>query len=282
MATARWNLDRFTRTDIIRAPVSLYGIANLRTKKTGNGERISREYEQIFQMIVHGRLPPGARIAEGPLAEMLGVSRTPVRESLQRLRQEGLLIEVGGGTGQRGRLAVAPLERKRMEELYSLAAAIEALGVRGLSKVEQHERDELARRLEKIERDFHAEARRRTPEYDRLFELHQAFHRALVETAAGPETLAVLRTIKPQLDRYEWFYAPMAGPDFTPTRREHSAIVKAVRRGTAQELERAVRTNWLNAAQRLGPLIERFDGRLPAGAPIFSISNTSRMEAATR
>ena len=223
-------------------------------------------------MIVYGRLPPGARVAEGPLAEMLGVSRTPVREALQRLRQEGLLIEVGGGSGLRGRLAVAPLERERMEELYALAGAIEALAVRRLSKVPSPQREQLARQLESIERAFHAEARRRAPEFDRLFELHQAFHRALVEAAAGPETRAVLRTIKSQMDRYEWFYAPMAGPDFSPTRREHAAIVEAVRRGSAQQLEHAVRTNWSNAAQRLGPLIERFDGRLPAGAPTFSIS----------
>jgi DNA-binding GntR family transcriptional regulator len=253
---------------------SLYGTASLRTPKRAGGERISRAYEQLFKMIVYGRLPPGARIAEGPLAEMLGVSRTPVRESLQRLRQEGLLIEVGGGSGLRGRLAVAPLQRARMEELYALAAAIEGLAVRGLSKVEAAEREKLARRLEKIESSFHAEARRRAPEYDRLFELHQAFHGALVEASAGPETRAVLRTIKPQMDRYEWFYAPMAGPDFTPTRREHAAIVAAVRHGTAHELERAVRANWLNAAQRLGLLIERFDGRLPAGSPIFSISKS--------
>ena len=246
----------------------------MKTSKRAGGERICRAYEQLYEMIVHGRLPPGARIAEGPLAEMLGVSRTPVREALQRLRQEGLLIEVGGGSGLRGRLAVAPLQRERMEELYALAGAIEALAVRGLSKVEAGEREELARRLERIERAFHAEARRRTPEYDRLFELHQAFHRALVEAAAGPETRAVLRTIKSQMDRYEWFYAPMAGPDFTPTRREHAAIVEAVRHGNAQELEHAVRANWLNAAQRLGPLIERFDGRLPAGALGFSISRS--------
>jgi DNA-binding GntR family transcriptional regulator len=253
---------------------SLNGTASLRPSKRAGGERISHVYKQLFEMIVHGRLPPGARIAEGPLAEMLGVSRTPVRESLQRLRQEGLLIEVGGGSGLRGRLAVTPLQRERMEELYALVSAIEALAVRGLTKVEAAQREELARRLEKIESQFHAVARRRTPEYDRLFELHQAFHRALVETTAGPETRAVLRTIKPQMDRYEWFYAPMAGPDFTPTRREHAAIVEAVRHGTAHELERAVRTNWLNAAQRLGPLIERFDGRLPGGAPVFSISRS--------
>ena len=235
------------------------------------GERINRAYEQLFEMIVHGRLPPGARIAEGPLAEMLGVSRTPVREALQRLRQEGLLVEVGGGSGLRGRLAVAPLQRERMEELYALAGAFESLAVRGLSRVDAARREELARRLEGVERAFHAEARRRAPEHDRLFELHQAFHRALVEAAAGPETRAVLRTIRPQMDRYEWLYAPMAGPDFTPTRHEHAAIVEAVRHGTARELEQAVRTNWLNAAQRLGPLIERFDGRLSPGAPAFSI-----------
>ena len=239
------------------------------------GGRISRAYEQLYELIVHGRLPPGARIAEGPLAEMLGVSRTPVREALQRLRQEGLLIEVGGGTGLRGRLAVAPLLRERMEELYTLAGAIEGLAARGVSKIETGEREQLARRLETIERAFHAEARRRSPEYDRLFELHQAFHRAFVEAGAGPETLAVLRAIKPQLDRFEWFYAPIAGPDFSPTRSEHAAIVQAVRRGNAQELERAVRANWLNGAQRLGPSIERFDGWLPAGAPVFSIARSS-------
>jgi DNA-binding GntR family transcriptional regulator len=248
--------------------------ARRKIAKTAGGERISRVYEQLFDMIVHGRLPPGARIAEGPLAEMLGVSRTPVRESLQRLKQEGLLIEVGGGSGVRGRLAVAPLQRERMEELYALAAAIESLAVRGVSRIETAKREQLARRLEKIESAFHAEARKRAPEYDRLFELHQAFHRALVEAAAGPETRSVLRAIKPQMDRYEWFYAPMAGPDFTPTRREHAAIVDAVRHGNAQELERAVRANWLNAARRLGPLIERFDGRLPAGSPVFSISGS--------
>lgn len=249
---------------------------DMKTKisKPAASARISRAYEQLLQLIVYGRLPPGARLAEGPLAEMLGVSRTPVREAMQRLRQEGLLIEVGGGSGLRGRLAVAPLQRERMEEIYALAGAIEALAIRGLSKIDAAQREKLAQRLEKIERAFHAEARRRTPEYDRLFELHQAFHRTLVEAAAGPETRAVLGTIKPQLDRYEWFYAPMTGPDFTPTRREHAAIIEAVRHGDAQELEQAVRANYSNGGERMGPLIERFDGRLPVGTPPFSISRS--------
>lgn len=231
--------------------------------------RVNPAYEQLHRLIVHGRLPPGARIAEGPLAELLGVSRTPVREAMQRLRQEGLLVEVGGGAGLRGRVAVAPLQRERMEELYALAGAIEGLAARGLARLDTTQRRQVARRLEAIEREFHAEARKQSPEYDRLFDLHQAFHRGLVEAVAGPETRAVLCTIRPQLDRYEWFYAPMAGPDFTPTRTEHAAIVHAVQHGSAHDLERTVRANWFNAAQRLGPLIERTDGVV---TPLFSIS----------
>ena len=244
----------------------------MRTAIRQSSRRESVVYQQLYQLIVYGRLPPGARIAEGPLAETLGVSRTPVREALHQLRQEGLLVEVGGGSGLRGRLAVAPLQRERMEEVYALAGAIEGLALRGLTRVDAAQREQLALELEEIERAFHAEARRKAPEYDRLFELHGSFHRALVESVAGPETRAVLCTIKPQVDRYEWFYAPLTGPDFTPTRHEHAAIIEAVRHGDAEELEQSVRANYSNGGRRVGPVIERFDGRLPVSVPTFSIS----------
>ncbi len=242
-------------------------------KARGRG-RTSPAYQKLYRLIVNGRLPPGARIAEGPLAEALGVSRTPVREALQRLWQEGLLVEVGGGTGLRGRLAVAPLQRERMEELYALRGAVEALAARDLSKSAAAKREDLARKLEEIEEAFHEAVRQEPQAYDRLFELHQAFHHALVEATTGPETRAVLRMLKPQIDRYEWFYAPMAGPDFTPTRREHAEIVEAVRNGNPLELEQTIRANWSNAAQRQGPLIDRIDGLLPGQAPPFSISRS--------
>src|SRR5690348_15903994 len=48
---------------------------------------------RIREMILRGELAPGARVAEAPLAEMLGISRTPVRQALPLLAQEGLLTE---------------------------------------------------------------------------------------------------------------------------------------------------------------------------------------------
>jgi GntR family transcriptional regulator, vanillate catabolism transcriptional regulator len=53
----------------------------------------TRALVRIREMILRGRLAPGQRVAEAPLAEMLGISRTPVRQALPVLAQEGLLDE---------------------------------------------------------------------------------------------------------------------------------------------------------------------------------------------
>jgi len=232
-------------------------------------ERIGTPYEELRALIVSGRLPPGARIAEEPLAEWLGLSRTPVREALQRLRQQRLLVEVGGGAGVRVRLAVAPLKRDQMQELYGLAGALEAHAARGLAAWTERERLRLARELESVEKSFAVEAAKNPLDYDRLFETHDAFHRELTRHAIGPETAALLHTIRPHLDRYEWFYAPLTGPDFTATHAEHRAIIDALKAGNARRLERAVQANWENGATRLAPVIEEYDARIQLpGGPI--------------
>jgi DNA-binding GntR family transcriptional regulator len=102
---------------------------------------------------------------------------------------------------------------------------------------------------------FRTEARRRPLDFDRLFERHDVFHRTLLERCAGPETRAVLETVRPRLDRYEWYYAPLIGPDFRATYAEHDAIIRAVRSGDADAAERAMRANWWNGAERLAATI---------------------------
>lgn len=116
-----------------------------------------------------------------------------------------------------------------MEELFALAGVIEALAVRGLRKVEAARREELARRLEGIERAFHPEARRRVPEYDPCSSCTRRFTaRGWKRPQARRRARCCARSSRGWM-RYEWFYAPMAGPDFTPTRRKHAATVDAVR-----------------------------------------------------
>lgn len=240
-----------------------------RAASTQKTERAGTPYEQLLALIVSGRLPPGARIAEGPLAAWLGLSRTPVREALQRLRQQRLLVEVGGGAGVRVRLAVAPLKRDQLVEIYGLAGALEGFAARGLAAWSQKDRFRLARELERIDKSFAVEAAKTPVDYDKLFERHDAFHRELLRGVITPETAALLQTFRPHLDRYEWFYAPLTGPDFSATQAEHRAIVAAVRTGNAHRIERAVRDNWEKGTTRMAPAIEEYDARMQLpGSPI--------------
>jgi DNA-binding GntR family transcriptional regulator len=198
---------------------------------------------------VRGRLAPGARVSEAELAARFGVSRTPARQAMHRLLAEGLLVQAGGGA--RPRVAVAPVSARDVTELYEAAGALEGVAARRVSELAPAARRTLLAALRTCERAFREAARARPMDYDALFERHDAVHDALVRACAGPTTLALLAALRPRLDRYEWMYAPLIGPDLRATFREHSAILRAVRAGDGTACERAVRANWFSGGRRL-------------------------------
>ena len=214
-------------------------------------------YERLRDLIVRGRLAPGAPLVEADAATQLGVSRTPVREALQRLRHDGLAVTSGGG--ERPRLAVAALSRDAVFELYRAAGALEGVAARNVASHGGTARQALAKRMAQHDDAFRRATRASKPDWDLLFEHHDAFHRELHDASAGPHTRALLAALRPQVDRYEWFFAPLTGPDFSATYVEHDAIVRAVRTGGANAIERAVRANWFSGAERLAAVIERAD-----------------------
>ena len=63
--------------------------ARKRAAQPAHADRPAQVYAQLRTLIVQGKLAPGSRIIETDIAELLGVSRTPVREAIQRLQQEG-------------------------------------------------------------------------------------------------------------------------------------------------------------------------------------------------
>ena len=240
------------------------GAASAPARAEGGGAASTSVYARLRELVVRGRLPPGRRVTETDVAARLAVSRTPAREALRRLHQEGLLVASGGGRGAQTRLAVAPMTRAGVEEIYHLAGALEGVAARGVASLAPAERKALVAALRRAEAEFRAEARRRPLDFDRLFERHDAFHRTFLERCAGPQTRAVLETIRPRLDRYEWYYAPLIGPDFRATYAEHDAIIRALGQGDPDAAERAVRANWWNGAERLAATIERAAPAEPA------------------
>ena len=216
-------------------------------------------YERLRELIIRGRLAPGTRVVETEVATRLGVSRTPVREAIQRLHREGFLVALAPGL--RTQLVVAPLTRDDVEELYLIMGSLEGAAARGVERLTAGARRSLARDLRAANLVFEKEGRSRPVDFDRLFDLHNAFHGRLMDACAGPRLHALLDSVRPQVDRYEWIYAPLVGPDFAETMQEHLAIVRAVREGDAVAAEEAVRANWRNGAARLSEVIDRVGAR---------------------
>ena len=81
-------------------------------------------YTMILEAIDSGIYRPGDRLVESELAERFGVSRTPIREALQRLETQSLLARDGRS------LIVASLEHNQMAELYAVRSELEGLAAR--------------------------------------------------------------------------------------------------------------------------------------------------------
>ena len=81
-------------------------------------------YQMILDAIDTGVYKPGDRLVESELADRFGVSRTPIREALQRLETQSLLARDGRS------LIVASLDHNQLAELYVVRAELEGLAAK--------------------------------------------------------------------------------------------------------------------------------------------------------
>ena len=246
-------------------------VASPSSAHDARSDTVSRVYQELRGLIVWGHLPPGARIAERAVAERLGLSRTPVRSALHRLQQEGFVSSVGRGQDQR--LIVAPLTQEDGREIILIVGHLEGLAAHEAARLPDDRRKALVARLREVNRELAAESKRRV--FTRIFDLDQAFHRTYVEDVVGPRLVALHRSIKPQIERYTRLYISVLVDELPTSVKEHDIIIKAIASGDALGAQRAVETNWRNAAGRLAKVITQLGERgswhawepTPAGKP---------------
>ena len=187
-------------------------------------------YDRLKSAIVEGELAPGARMLEVELAGKLGVSRTPVREALVRLAQEGL-AELLPGRGARVRV-LSPAE---VSEVYEVRAALEAEAARlAAQRASEGELEELAR----LEAALH-----RIPKTD-LAEQTRAdtrFHARLVALSKNRELERLFHQLDAKLALARRF---SADENQSPkTLAEHRAILEALKARDPEAAARAARAH---------------------------------------
>src|SRR5688500_16739930 len=191
-----------------------------------HGSRPEQVYGRLRDLIVQGSLAPGSRIVETEIATRLGVSRTPVREALQRLQQEGFVMGAPGA--QQSRLTVSPLTRDDVQELLDVVGALEGLGARHAAALQVADRRLLVKELRGLNQEFVRAARTVPVDHGRLFEADDRLHRRIVQAGVGPRLIALHDAVKPQAERYIRMYISMLTGDIKSSVDEHEAMIDAI------------------------------------------------------
>lgn len=201
----------------------------------------NRAYETLRDAIVDGTLAPGERLRDQELCEWLGLSRTPVREALNRLEQEGLVE-----TAPQRYTQVAPLHRREARDAFPVVAAVHALAA---ELAVPHLKPEDVAALKAANRRF-AEALKAN-NVDAALAEDDAFHAIFITVAANGEVPRVLDRLMPRVRRLERLrFGSLAGRDSV---RQHDGIIAAAAAGDPTKTAALVRENW----RSLGTLIDR-------------------------
>jgi DNA-binding GntR family transcriptional regulator len=186
-------------------------------------------YTLILEAIDAGVYRPGDRLVESELAERLGVSRTPVREALQRLETQSMLARDGRS------LIVASLDHNQLAELYVVRAELEGLAARLAAR---HATPEEIRVLG----DMVAEDRAHIGDPVALSRANKRFHRQLHLASHN-------RYLVAQLDLVHRSMALLATTSLAAEGRgetalaEHQAIVDAIAAADAEAAQAALRAH---------------------------------------
>lgn len=227
-----------------------------RTAAPSHGELAERTYAKLRDLIVRGRLAPGARAAESELASRFGVSRTPLRESLARLAREGFLVPAT--RGRRTELVVAPLSTAAMAELWGIIGALEGLAIQAVGGMGADERASLVAELERWNDELVAATTARPRDNDVVFELQTAFHVCFMDRCAGPQLRALYDSVRPHVQRYEWAYGTQSDAPYAPSIAEHREIIAAIASGDPGSARDAIERHWAAGTTRTSELISRF------------------------
>jgi DNA-binding GntR family transcriptional regulator len=200
-----------------------------------------RAYTALRDAIVDGTLAPGERLKDAELTRWLGLSRTPVREALARLEQDGLVE-----TAPQRFTRVTPLDRRAARDAFPIVASVHALAA------------ELAvPRLVAADLDAMHAANDRfaaalaSGDVDAALASDDAFHGVFVVASANAELPRVLARLMPGVRRLERLrFGSLPGRRSV---RRHAQIAERAAAGDAQETAVGVRENWLS----LGALLDR-------------------------
>ncbi len=181
---------------------------------------ISQVYSYLRKKILDGTVPPGTVLSQVQLAQEIGVSRTPLREALRMLQEEGLVL-----AEHNHRVRVADIDIGELESFYASRIMLESLAIAlSIPRLTQDDFDKLASALDQM----HAASERR--DMQSWDEGNRQFHAVLSSYTEGQLRETIKRSIDAS-ERYRRIKLQNLSRSWEVAEVEHQAIFEACRKG---------------------------------------------------
>jgi len=215
-------------------------------------ESLTSQVTQFLeQAILRGEIKPGEKLVERELSQVLGISRSPIREAIRSLESNGLVKTI-----PRKGTVVTEVSGKEVEEIYSVKSMLEGFAARlACKRITGREIREFRLLLEKMENRV---SRNNLHEY---LELSKEFHELIIKASNNAKLYQIYRNLMKPI---QWLQLiSLSFPERARNSlREHQQIVEAFVRGDGESLEKVVREH-VDRAGRV--LLQNLDSRGSTG-----------------
>ncbi|MGE2836088.1 GntR family transcriptional regulator [Mycobacterium sp. SMC-4] len=182
----------------------------------------------LRQALLTGEIGAGVRLSYSKLADRFGVSRIPVRDAMQTLVAEGLVVMIEGVPHSR------PLSILELQELYEMRMAVEPY----LTQIAVTQ----VGRADIIEMTRYYEMMAETTDLVEWLEANAKFHAAIYHRANRPMMIAHVDQLRKLTDRYLYLHLAVIG-NVEHLQEEHTDILDAAKAGDGQRLYELTRTH---------------------------------------
>ncbi|MFS0574787.1 GntR family transcriptional regulator [Sporosarcina sp. 179-K 3D1 HS] len=193
-------------------------------------------FNQLQHWIIDGTLQPGEKLNDTELAEALGVSRTPIRESLQLLEVQGFVKMYPGKATQ-----VTEVEKEAINDLLPPLAALQALSAElAIPHLTEETFDLLKETNARFAEAVHSE------NYFAALKIDEEFHQIIVDAAKNPYILSMVESLQAHVRRL-FFHNSIVLTE--KSIKEHNEVIRLMREGDREKVSTVMRENWLRAIE---------------------------------
>lgn len=239
------------RGSVLNLATNMKAETELKDALKRSSHMFDQVHDALWDLIIKGEIQPGDRLKDSEWCIKLGVSRTPVREAMRKLQQEGVLLPLSAGGYQ-----VKNVSNKDLAELYTCRAALETLAtVQASERLSSEEGKQLLALIGK------ADAAIEKGKIDEAFRINSAFHARVFELAGNGH----LNFLGESLSKLVLFYRsallnrvkkdPSLSGQYADRLRAkqdaHRAIVGAMLEGKHQEAGELMREHVLASIKEL-------------------------------